>query len=147
MQESSVELRRAGVQCNVAKLHPRRGVSKIDEYLTKIDALLSPIVLYSDDVERRIKTYLEECDKHAPGLGITETERITILKAMGSVSGHWYKCPNGHVYYIGDCGGATQQSRCNECGVAIGGANHRLVGDNDHAPEMDGSARAAWPPH
>jgi hypothetical protein len=29
-----------------------------------------------------------------------------ILKATGENKGHWYKCPNGHYYVIGDCGGA-----------------------------------------
>jgi len=36
--------------------------------------------------------------------------------------GHWFTCPNGHIFSIGECGGAMQQSRCNECGEMIGGA-------------------------
>ena len=34
-------------------------------------------------------------------------ERSQIVKAMGMGLGHWFKCPNGHVYAIGECGGAT----------------------------------------
>ena len=30
-----------------------------------------------------------------------------IVKAMGMRGGHWYSCPNGHPYVIGDCGGAV----------------------------------------
>jgi hypothetical protein len=48
----------------------------------------------------------------------------------GGASGHWYECPNGHPYFIGDCGGAMAISTCNECGAAIGGASHRVLGSN-----------------
>lgn len=38
--------------------------------------------------------------------------------------GHWFKCPNGHYFAIGDCGGAMETSKCPDCGAKIGGANH-----------------------
>ena len=79
------------------------------------------------------------------GLGcITEDERIEIVKAIGLSKGHWYKCPNGHIYCIGECGGATQLAKCPECKADIGGTHHRLVDGNVHAGEMDGSRHAAW---
>ncbi len=59
--------------------------------------------------------------------------------------GHWYKCPNGHIYVIGDCGGAMVRSRCNECGATIGGDSHRLDATNRLAGEMDGAQQPAWP--
>ena len=31
----------------------------------------------------------------AAGLGITDSERIEIVKAMGLSKGHWFKCPKG----------------------------------------------------
>uniref|UniRef100_A0A1X7ULC4 RZ-type domain-containing protein n=1 Tax=Amphimedon queenslandica TaxID=400682 RepID=A0A1X7ULC4_AMPQE len=42
--------------------------------------------------------------------------------------GAWYKCPNGHFYAIGECGGATQVTKCPECGADIGAnlANYDL---------------------
>ena len=45
-------------------------------------------------------------------------------------NGHAYTCPNGHTYFIGDCGGAVQASHCPECGSAIGGSHHRLAAGN-----------------
>lgn len=48
----------------------------------------------------------------------------------GGGSGHWYECPNGHPYFIGECGGAMVTATCNECGADIGGADHRVVGSN-----------------
>ena len=50
----------------------------------------------------------------------------------------------GHVYAIGDCGGANQESKCPECKARIGGLNHALVAGNQLAPEMDHAQHAAW---
>ena len=83
------------------------------------------------------------CDKYSIDR-LSETERLEIVKAIGLKPGHWYKCPNGHIYAIGGCGGAMQRGRCPECKASIGGMSHALAADNDHAPEMDGSRHAAW---
>ncbi|CAG8471028.1 5060_t:CDS:10 [Dentiscutata erythropus] len=45
---------------------------------------------------------------------LTHEEKLEISKAMNSEfrgSGHWYQCPNGHPYTIGECGGAMEASR------------------------------------
>ena len=44
-----------------------------------------------------------------------------IIEAIGLGSGHWYECPNGHPYVIGECGGAMEKSVCPECKSVIGG--------------------------
>lgn len=48
----------------------------------------------------------------------------------GSWSSHWYECPNGHPYFIGECGGAMQASTCIECRASIGGTGHVLNSSN-----------------
>lgn len=48
----------------------------------------------------------------------------------GAASSHWYECPNGHPFFIGECGGAVQTSMCHECGAEIGGRNHSLLQTN-----------------
>ncbi len=62
-----------------------------------------------------------------------------VLRAMNQGSGydygggwssHWYECPNGHPYFIGECGGAMELGTCNECGEQIGGGGHALVSSN-----------------
>ncbi|CAM6099895.1 unnamed protein product [Calypogeia fissa] len=58
--------------------------------------------------------------------------------------GHWYTCPNGHLYTIGECGGAMQQSKCPDCKADVGGGEHRLTAGNRHS-NIDGSERSAWP--
>ena len=55
--------------------------------------------------------------------------------------GHFYRCPNGHPYVIGDCGGATQTSFCPECRAPIGGTQHRVVSSNTQHDEMNRMAR------
>ena len=97
----------------------------------------------SDDVTK-YRTKLTEIGKKYGAGCITEEERIKIVKAVGLSKGHWFKCPNGHYYCIGECGGAMQLAKCPECKIDIGGTSHRLIAGNVHAPEMDGSRHAAW---
>ncbi|KAJ3122837.1 hypothetical protein HK098_002451 [Nowakowskiella sp. JEL0407] len=62
-----------------------------------------------------------------------EEEIRSVVQAMGGAYptlGHWFACPNGHPYYIGECGGAMQLSACPECGIAVGGGNHQLTTGN-----------------
>ncbi|CAG8485643.1 8192_t:CDS:10 [Ambispora leptoticha] len=71
---------------------------------------------------------------------ITKEEKLAIFRAMKNEfqgSGHWYECPNGHPYSIGDCGGAVVESTCPECGATIGGTGHRLIGDNRQNAEFE----------
>ena len=75
---------------------------------------------------------------------VTEEEKKILVKAMGLTQGHWFKCPKGHIYCIGECGGAMEEAKCPECGSTIGGTQHRLVSDNSLASEMDGARHAAW---
>ncbi|KAL3857874.1 hypothetical protein ACJMK2_012503 [Sinanodonta woodiana] len=94
-----------------------------------------------------IEIKLKQLEKQYPhsGLGISDDERIMVLKAMGfSQKGHWYKCKNGHVYAIGECGGAMAEGKCPECQETIGGSAHRLRDDNQVASEMDGAKFSAW---
>jgi len=75
---------------------------------------------------------------------MTPEEKREIVSAVGLSEGHWYKCPNGHIYAIGECGGAMQRNTCPECKAVIGGARHKLAEGNELAPEMDGAQYPAW---
>ncbi|KAF0547345.1 P-loop containing nucleoside triphosphate hydrolase protein [Gigaspora margarita] len=71
---------------------------------------------------------------------LTHEEKLEIRRAMNSEfqgSGHWYQCPNGHPYTIGECGGAMQASRCVDCGATIGGGSHSLTAGNSINMEFD----------
>lgn len=68
---------------------------------------------------------------------ISLEEKVMIFKAMGlsavrgSFGGHWYTCSNGHLYTVGECGGAMERGICPECkeqiGVLAGFLNYSLV--------------------
>lgn len=97
-------------------------------------------------IRKEFKEIVSEAYKISSRIGISLEEKEMVLEAMGLSRGHWYKCPNGHVYAIGDCGGATHESECPECKSKIGGGQHRLRDDNAVATEMDGATTPAWPP-
>ena len=46
------------------------------------------------------------------------------------------RCPNGHFYTIGNCGGAMQEATCAECGERIGGTSHTLRAGNQRADDL-----------
>ena len=75
---------------------------------------------------------------------LTPEEKRQIVKAIGLSKGHWFKCPRGHVYAIGECGGAMETSKCPECKAVIGGTSHKLVEGNQLASEMDNARYPAW---
>ncbi|XP_046375706.2 NFX1-type zinc finger-containing protein 1-like [Haliotis rufescens] len=77
-------------------------------------------------------------------IGVSDEERVMIVEAVGLNRGHWYKCKEGHVYAIGECGRAYEEATCPECGGAVGGDAHRLTEDNAWAPEMDDAEELPW---
>ncbi|KAK6320892.1 hypothetical protein J4Q44_G00078680 [Coregonus suidteri] len=122
-----------------------RGV-KVQAEVTAIRKVLERMQPFTRQDEDWVKQALKDLDKKLPnsGLGISDDERQMILSAMKMPKGHWYSCPNGHVYAIGDCGGAMESRNCPECNATIGGANHALASGNRVASEMDGAQHAAW---
>ncbi|GJP61447.1 hypothetical protein CLOP_g18608 [Closterium sp. NIES-67] len=67
---------------------------------------------------------------------LTEREKEEVYRAMDLGGGHWYRCRNGHVYAIGECGGAMQESSCPECGEVVGGSSHVLREGNTSAADF-----------
>jgi hypothetical protein len=63
-------------------------------------------------------------------LNISIDELTAAYKALNLGTGHWYLCPNGHIYAIGDCGRAMVTSSCPECREQIGGGSHQLLQTN-----------------
>ncbi|CAG8747760.1 11251_t:CDS:2, partial [Acaulospora morrowiae] len=74
---------------------------------------------------------------------LTREEKLEIHRAMSGefvgISGtsHWYQCPNGHVYTVGECGRAMERSTCPDCGATIGGGNHQFDEGNERNMEFD----------
>ncbi|KAI0812709.1 P-loop containing nucleoside triphosphate hydrolase protein [Irpex lacteus] len=112
----------------------------------------------AENLERHAKTIFTEWEKLERAL-VNDTfyeplslrEMEDIVKGLNfSHTGHFYKCPRGHTFVIGDCGGAMQQSSCPECGEAIGGYNHQLLGGNQRDADFEriateqGADRSPW---
>ncbi|XP_028926721.1 NFX1-type zinc finger-containing protein 1 [Ornithorhynchus anatinus] len=101
---------------------------------------------FGRDDERLVREKLKVLEEALPrsGLGVSEKERVEIVTAIGCPRGHWFKCPNDHIYVIGDCGGAMERGTCPECRAVIGGERHTLEATNRLASEMDGAQHPAW---
>uniref|UniRef100_A0A8D0KWH1 Zinc finger NFX1-type containing 1 n=1 Tax=Strix occidentalis caurina TaxID=311401 RepID=A0A8D0KWH1_STROC len=114
--------------------------------IARVRAVLEGTKQFTEEDEAAVKADLERLCAALPllGLGVSEAERVQIVSAIGCPRGHWFKCRNGHIYVIGECGGAMERSRCPECQAVIGGADHALDSTNSLAPEMDGATHAAW---
>lgn len=110
-----------------------------------IEKLLTSPEKYEKKTDIILQTLLINLNKLvASTIAITAVEKQQIVAAIGLRKGHWFKCPNGHYYVIGECGGANQISVCNECGERIGGQQHQLLPGQSHASEIDDSPYPAW---
>ncbi|EGD81489.1 hypothetical protein PTSG_02206 [Salpingoeca rosetta] len=49
----------------------------------------------------------------------------------------WYRCPNGHLYSVGECTMPMQQSRCPDCKKSIGGLNHNMLSTNTRISDSE----------
>ncbi|KAH7439976.1 hypothetical protein KP509_04G085400 [Ceratopteris richardii] len=73
----------------------------------------------------------------------TQADVVAVLMKEVGGKGHWYKCPNGHYYVVGECGGPMQLSKCPDCQETVGGQNHKSAAGNTHS-SIDGSSHSAW---
>ena len=91
-----------------------------------------------------VASVIENVSREVGIIPLTPEERNDIVKSFNLSKGRWFKCRNGHIYIITECGGAMQTSKCPECQEMIGGSNHKLAEGNQLAPEMDGATHPAW---
>ncbi|XP_021964846.2 NFX1-type zinc finger-containing protein 1-like [Folsomia candida] len=128
------------------RFHQYKSRDEVGIVYDRVDIILESCRPYTGESQKRCLEWLKKLeDICQTGLGISDGERIKILGALGMGKGHWFKCRNGHIYSIGDCGGAMETGKCNECGAAIGGQSHALLADNTLATEMDAATAPAWP--
>lgn len=63
-------------------------------------------------------------DSYLPTMREDVKDAVVGLMGEGD-AGHWFTCPNGHPYYIGNCGAAMQVGKCPACGAVIGATADR----------------------
>ncbi|EFA77791.1 NF-X1-type Zn finger-containing protein [Heterostelium album PN500] len=100
--------------------------------------IFSNILRYKDIVNENWKV-IEKVKER-----IRHNEASHIVKMSGFTAGHWFNCPNGHLYYIDNCGGAMEVGKCIECKEQVGGTNHKLLSTNSHS-NIDGSEKPHYP--
>lgn len=52
---------------------------------------------------------------------------------MGFAGNHWYRCSNGHLYTVANCGALNQSGTCPECGSRIGSGSQVINAVRDEA--------------
>ena len=141
---------------NCLKLHHLNRASA-----TKIDYVNVPLVPFHSHIHYLIHSFIHSITHSLIHLRVilwfnlyrktsselnplTLEEKKQIVSAIGLSKGHWFKCPRGHIYCIGECGGAMERSKCPECKAVIGGERHMLEEGNTLASEMDGAQYPAW---
>ncbi|KAF3198649.1 hypothetical protein TWF679_001975 [Orbilia oligospora] len=103
-----------------------------------------------EDIVKDMEECLEICDTVATCKGLKPEVEETIKSVRGGIfystvtnkemkqiydamtrefggTGHWYICPNGHQFTVGECGQPMRIGTCNECGAGIGGQHHISV--------------------
>jgi hypothetical protein len=86
-----------------------------------------------------------KADKYLPTMeqDITFEIKAAMTITSSSEQTKFYQCQNGHPYAIGNCGRPWVKDTCKECGVEIGGEQHKLIEGNtnifedleDHTPK------------
>ncbi|XP_019853691.1 PREDICTED: NFX1-type zinc finger-containing protein 1-like [Amphimedon queenslandica] len=131
------------IQCEIRRFHFLRKFCEVDRkpksflvhsnwmtYKTKIKEL--NLTSYNPSLKMTDEIYEEKCESlswfcRENGLDApTPEETKQIVAAISGRKGAWYKCPDGHYYHIGECGGAMQVGKCIECDAQVGGSHHRL---------------------
>jgi hypothetical protein len=133
------------------------GASHEDRDVALVDILLQALATACPQTAARVRGEIERltrCKEKVAVLtrALEQFADLTTLRqirdameASGQVArGAWYTCRNGHIYAIGDCGGAAQRARCPECGSPIGGEGHRVDESNRHADAFAGGTQEAW---
>ncbi|KAK7077998.1 hypothetical protein SK128_019393 [Halocaridina rubra] len=125
MEEITCELQRLRVLTYIRRLQQSAEESadaELRKILCSIENLMDPKIRFDRDLEEKVIQQLTLSKKYSSdGLPVSVKERITILPAVGLGQGHWFKCPNSHIYNINDCGRATGIRDCPKCSTAISG--------------------------
>ena len=127
----------------IVKLYFQKFQSLSNDFFKALDRKIENLFCYSLIKFQKIKQFnillpklertffdipdilLKNVNDYFPKIG-----RQEILIALEAVSGTWYKCPNGHIYTVGECGSPMEQSNCPECKSKIGGLNHNPLYGN-----------------
>ncbi|KAJ3133250.1 hypothetical protein HDU90_006407 [Geranomyces variabilis] len=112
-----------------------RGRDQLDECEARIVRLKSAQYLM-DDVENARRFI----NAGAFYTLVSSEEKQQVYAAMArefAGTGHWYLCPQGHPFTVGECGMPMERASCPECGSPVGGAHHMPDAGVTRAAEFD----------
>jgi len=107
--------------------------------------LIKPQLANLERLKKKVHQMYNEQQKREALREVYQALQGDLSGYNGSAQGKCFVCPNGHPYFIGECGGGNQVSKCPDCGCPIGGQNHALTEGNRFYSEVDGAAGPAWP--
>ena len=84
----------------------------ITDLVKTLHQIVPSITKVTEATEAKCMNTIKNLSEHYHVNGLLDKEKIQIVAAVGLDKGHWYKCPNGHFYCIGECGGAMMTSKC-----------------------------------
>ena len=99
-------------------------------------ALALPTTLrgtYLEDLAKNPRSFKREFVPSMEQGSAEDREQTEVFATMAKGSYlTWYTCPNGHLYSIGECGGAMEYGVCSHpgCSARIGGQNHASAKGN-----------------
>ena len=116
--------------------------SPAERFKQILDLVLSNPLQHLEELRkeaRKLKVIIDQPSKEdiAGIMRAMRSERGAGHMYGGNFSDHWYECPNGHPFYIGECGQAMQVSHCIECGAQVGGRGHRLLTSNNQGTRIN----------
>ncbi|KAJ8721998.1 hypothetical protein PYW08_004400 [Mythimna loreyi] len=134
------EIKRLNVMVQLSKLlhlaNSVRSEPKLTRQIETTKGVVFSLSVFNEDKAVESLKQLQEVIKISNTV-VTKYEREMVVKAMGFKAGHWYKCPNGHYYCIGDCGRANGLGKCPDCGATVGGQSYVLTAGNSRATELE----------
>lgn len=91
----------------------------------------------TESVRKEFRELVSEACEQLSGIGISSEDKGIVLRYMGFQREYWFKCPNGHIYCIGE------YSECPECESRMDDADLSL--NRILTTEMDDTTAPANP--
>ena len=143
--QQTTEMAGQGQRRNKSTPVLKEEASELATYLEELQQNARPSFLAKYDVRlqallKRLENYQRtgSYSVHYEPVSVEEMRQV-FQASSGELrgTGHWYRCPNHHIYSIAGCGLAMEEALCPECGSTVGGHHHVLNPQNEHAQDLE----------
>lgn len=92
----------------------------------------------SDELRQMCDQWKAACEDH-----VNLVDKKMVFRALNSGgtealgTGHWYTCPCGYIFAVGDCGLPMETAPCPQCSREVGGAGHNPSAGVEHADAFE----------